>query len=117
MRLRTILLATTLSFAVSAAFAQQAPAPTQTPLPQPKPVKRGVASFWTSPEPTFDEGTYDRINAAMLSYSALEVRGGWPQVARVNLNPGDKGDHVARLRQRLAVTEDSADRGRRGRRL
>jgi len=106
MRLRTILLATTLSFAVSAAFAQQAPAPTQTPLPQPKPVKRGVASFWTSPEPTFDEGTYDRINAAMLSYSALEVRGGWPQLARVNLNPGDKGDHVARLRQRLAVTED-----------
>src|SRR5258706_413386 len=102
--LRTILLATTLSFAASAAFAQQAPAPTQTP--QPKPAKRGVASFWTSPEPTFDEGTYDRINAAMLSYSALEVRGGWPQVAKVNLNPGDKGDHVARLRQRLAVTED-----------
>ena len=102
--LRTILLATTLSFAASAAFAQIAPAPTQ--APQQKPVKRGVASFWTSPEPTFDEGTYDRINAAMLSYSALEVRGGWPQVAKVNLNPGDKGDHVARLRQRLAVTED-----------
>ena len=102
--LRTILLATTLSFAASAAFAQIAPAPTQ--APQQKPVKRGVASFWTSPEPTFDEGTYDRINAAMLSYSALEVRGGWPQVAKVNLNPGDKGDHIARLRQRLAVTED-----------
>jgi L,D-transpeptidase YcbB len=102
--LRTILLATTFAFAASAAFAQQAPASTQTP--QPKPIKRGVASFWTSPEPTFDEGTYDRINAAMLSYSALEVRGGWPQVAKVNLNPGDKGDHVARLRQRLAVTED-----------
>ena len=102
--LRTILLATTFAFAASAAFAQQAPAPTQ--APQQKPVKRGVASFWTSSEPTFDEGTYDRINAAMLSYSALEVRGGWPQVAKVNLNPGDKGDHVARLRQRLAVTED-----------
>jgi len=102
--LRTILLATTFAFAASAAFAQQAPASTQ--APQPKPIKRGVASFWTSPEPTFDEGTYDRINAAMLSYSALEVRGGWPQVAKVNLNPGDKGDHVARLRQRLAVTED-----------
>ncbi|HKS63508.1 MAG TPA: L,D-transpeptidase family protein [Xanthobacteraceae bacterium] len=100
--LRTILLATTFAFAASAAFAQQAPAPTS----QQKPIKRGVASFWTSSEPTFDEGTYDRINAAMLSYAALEVRGGWPQVAKVNLNPGDKGDHVARLRQRLAVTED-----------
>ena len=76
------------------------------PLPQPRPVKRSVASFWTSHEPTFDEGTYDRINAAMLSYSALDVRGGWPQVAKVNLNPGDKGEHVFRLRQRLAVTED-----------
>src|ERR1043166_4456450 len=100
--LRTILLAVTFGFAASVAVAQTA----QTPLPQPKPVKRGVASFWTSPEPTFDEGTYDRMNAAMLSYSPLELRGGWPQVAKVNLNPGDKGDHIARLRQRLAVTED-----------
>jgi murein L,D-transpeptidase YcbB/YkuD len=98
--LRTILLATTLSFAVSTAFAQTAP------LPQPKPVKRGVASFWTSPEPTFDEHAYDRINAAMLSYAALEVRGGWPQIAKVNLSPGDKGENVARLRARLAITED-----------
>src|ERR1044072_475283 len=102
--LRTILLATTFAFAASAAFAQQAPASTQPP--QPKPIKRGVASFWTSPEPTFDEGTYDRINAAMLSYSALDVRGGWPQVAKVNLKPGDKGPPVASRRQRLAVTED-----------
>src|SRR5258705_184282 len=100
--LRTILLALTLGFAASVALAQTA----QTPLPQPKPVKRGVASFWTSPEPTFDEGTYDRINAAMLSYSALEVRGGWPTVARVNLSPGASGPDVAKLRARLAVTED-----------
>ena len=48
---------------------------------QPAAPKRAVASFWTSPEPTFDEGTYDRINAAMLSYSAIEVRGGWPMLA------------------------------------
>src|SRR3954469_17605432 len=68
--------------------------------------KRAVASFWTSPEPTFDEGTYDRINAAMLSYSALEVRGGWPQVAKVNLEPGAKGADVAKVRARLAVTDD-----------
>jgi murein L,D-transpeptidase YcbB/YkuD len=100
--LRTILLALTLGFAASVALAQTA----QTPLPQPKPIKRGVASFWTSPEPTFDEGTYDRINAAMLSYSALEVRGGWPTVAKVNLAPGASGPDVAKLRARLAVTED-----------
>jgi murein L,D-transpeptidase YcbB/YkuD len=76
------------------------------PLPQARPVKRGVASFWTSPEPTFDEGTYDRINAAMLSYAALEVRGGWPQVAKINLSPGQNGPDVAKLRARLAITDD-----------
>jgi murein L,D-transpeptidase YcbB/YkuD len=101
MTLRTILLATALGFIVTPVLAQ-----TQTPLPQPKPVKRAVASFWTSPEPTFDEGTYDRINAALLSYSAIEVRGGWPALAKVTLEPGAKGGDVAKLRQRLAITDD-----------
>ena len=101
MTLRTILLATALGFAVTSAFAQA-----QAPLPQPKPVKRAVASFWTSSEPTFDERTYDRINAAMLSYAAIEVRGGWPTLARVNLAPGASGPEVAKLRARLAVTDD-----------
>jgi L,D-transpeptidase YcbB len=67
---------------------------------------RPVASFWTSAEPTFDEHTYDRINAAMLSYSAIEVRGGWPTVSKVSLDPGASGPDVAKLRARLAVTED-----------
>jgi len=101
MMLRTILLATALSFAVTSAFAQA-----QAPLPQSKPVKRAVASFWTSPEPTFDERTYDRINAAMLSYAAIEVRGGWPTLAKVNLAPGASGPEVAKLRARLAVSDD-----------
>jgi len=100
MTLRTLALAA-IGFAVAgAAFAQTAP------LPQPKPVKRAVASFWTSPEPTFDEGTYDRINQAMLSYSAIEVRGGWPALAKVNLSPGQSGPEVAALRARLAITDD-----------
>ena len=70
-----------------------------------KPVKRGVASFWTSAEPTFDEGTYHRINAAMLSYSAIEVRGGWPMVAKLNLGPA-RPARMSKLRQRLAITDD-----------
>ena len=77
------------------------------PLPQPKPIKRGVASFWTSPEPTFDEGTYQRISAAMLSYSAIEVRGGWPSCRRASgSRPARSGPEVALLRERLAVTDD-----------
>jgi murein L,D-transpeptidase YcbB/YkuD len=118
-RIRTLSLGLTVSLiAITTASAQmgtlplpadafrKAQAQQAAPLPQPKPARRSVASFWTSPEPTFDEGTYDRINAAMLSYSAIEVRGGWPQVAKVNLEPGAKGHDVARLRQRLAVTDD-----------
>jgi L,D-transpeptidase YcbB len=113
MRLRTILLATTLCFSISSAFGQSGvTAPTEglrkagTPMPHAKPIKRAVASFWTSPEPTFDEGTYNRINEALLSYSAIEVRGGWPQMPKVTLEPGASGPHVSKLRQRLAVTED-----------
>ncbi|HWP14027.1 MAG TPA: L,D-transpeptidase family protein [Xanthobacteraceae bacterium] len=113
MRLRTILLATTFCLSLSSAFGQSGvTAPTEglrkagTPMPQAKPIKRAVASFWTSPEPTFDEGTYNRINEALLSYSAIEVRGGWPQMPKVTLEPGASGPHVSKLRQRLAVTED-----------
>src|SRR6185295_8980193 len=63
----------------------------------------------TSPQPTFDEGTTQRIAAAMLSYSALEVRGGWPTIpASSKLVPGARGADVALLRQRLALTDDLA---------
>jgi murein L,D-transpeptidase YcbB/YkuD len=98
--LRTVLLATTLTFVAGPLLAQTVP------LPQPKPVKRAVASFWTSPEPTFDERTYDRINEAMLSYSAIEVRGGWPTLPKVTLEPGMSGPNVAALRNRLSITDD-----------
>jgi L,D-transpeptidase YcbB len=60
-----------------------------------------------SPNPTFDEGTIQRISAAMLSYTVLEVQGGWPTLpANAKLAPGAKGADVALLRQRLAMTED-----------
>ena len=113
MRLRTILLATTFCLSFGSAFGQSGVAPpadsvrkAAAPMPQAKPVKRAVASFWTSSEPTFDEGTYDRINEALLSYSAIEVRGGWPQLPKVTLEPGASGAEVKKLRQRLAITED-----------
>jgi murein L,D-transpeptidase YcbB/YkuD len=114
MRLRTILLATTFSLAVLPASAQSPTVPggiraAQNAAPAAKPAapaRRPVASFWTSAEPTFDEGTYDRINAAMLSYAAIEVRGGWPTLPKGLLEPGMSGPAVAALRQRLAITDD-----------
>jgi murein L,D-transpeptidase YcbB/YkuD len=115
--LRSLLLASFSLAAVTTASAQigtpplpadsfRKPAQAAAPAQQAKPAKRAVASFWTSSEPTFDEGTYDRINEAMLSYSAMEVRGGWPTLAKGTLEPGMSGPAVAALRARLAITDD-----------
>jgi len=112
-RLATWLLATTL---IGSAWAQTAPVPKakgpavpQAPAahaPQPQAIPTVVVS--KAPEPTFDEGPSLRIAAAMLSYSAIEVRGGWstlpPTAAKLAL--GATGPDVAALRQRLAMTDD-----------
>ena len=71
--------------------------------------KRAIAVVSTSKVPTYDEGTFQRISAAMLSYASIEVRGGWPTLpAGSKLEPGSSGPTVALLRQRLAVTDDLA---------
>ena len=81
------------------------PAPTAVAA-KPAPTHRALVS--TSPNPTVDEGTVQRISAAMLSYSVLEVQGGWPTLpaSAAKLAPGAKSPEVALLRQRLAMTED-----------
>ncbi|MCC6887970.1 MAG: L,D-transpeptidase family protein [Hyphomicrobiales bacterium] len=63
-----------------------------------------------APEPSYDSGTARRLAAAMLSYSTLEVRGGWPTMPAevAKLAPGASGPHVALLRRRLALTDDLA---------
>jgi L,D-transpeptidase YcbB len=83
------------------ASAPAAPTALATPLVQP-PSK--------APEPTFDEGTAQRMAAALLSYSAIEVRGGWPTLpaSAAKLAPGANGPDVTLLRQRLAMTDDLA---------
>jgi len=66
-----------------------------------------IAHVSSSPIPTLDEGTARRTADAVLTYTALQVRGGWPTLpASVKIGPGAKGPDVALLRQRLAVTED-----------
>jgi murein L,D-transpeptidase YcbB/YkuD len=85
-------------------------APANSSVTKPAPIHRALVS--TSTYPTLDENTVQRISAAMLSYSVLEVQGGWLALpANAKLAPGSKGPDVALLRQRLAVTEDlPADR-------
>src|SRR5690606_19390772 len=98
------------------ALCTAAPALAQTSVPLPRPAPPAKvqapppfqASFMTAPEPTYDEGTARRIAAAMLSYSAIEVRGGWPTLpaSAARLGPGAFGPDVALLRQRLMITDD-----------
>ena len=107
-RLAPITLLVATCFA-GAAIAQTSPAATPKPRPQAAAKKPAAAKVMvsTSPHPTFDEGTAQRMAAAMLSYSALEVRGGWPTLpASTKLVPGARGPEVELLRRRLALTDD-----------
>jgi len=113
MRLLPIALLAT-SFLAAPAFGQiGVPAPkakapaAQLPQQQPAIPAQIILTPAQAPEPTYDEGTAQRITAAMLSYSAIEVRGGWPTLpANANLKPGAAGPDVALLRRRLAMTDD-----------
>jgi murein L,D-transpeptidase YcbB/YkuD len=83
----------------AAQHAEKALAPRATPAPR--------LAMSQSPSPTVDEGTIQRISAAMLSYTALEVQGGWPTLpANAKLAPDVKGPDVVLLRRRLVITED-----------
>src|SRR5580704_6137506 len=117
---RQSLAGTALTLLLASAFGGSAFAQAVAPAPKPKPqaaqaepAAPALAHVSASPIPTLDEGTAERMATAMLTYSALEVRGGWPSLpaTAVKLAPGARGSDVALLRQRLAVTEDlSADR-------
>jgi murein L,D-transpeptidase YcbB/YkuD len=71
------------------------------------PEARSAAALALSADPVFDEGTYQRIKEALLSYADIQVRGGWPALsADAKLFPGTSGPAVAMLRRRLVITED-----------
>ncbi len=89
--------------------------PAQLAAPRSTPASRSAEQLAASPDPTFDEGTYGQIKEALLSYSALQVRGGWPTMpADAKLAPGSSGPNVALLRHRLAITEDLAPEKEKG---
>jgi murein L,D-transpeptidase YcbB/YkuD len=82
--------------------------PAKSPSAPPStPESRSAAALALSADPVFDEGTYQRIKETLLSYSAIQVRGGWPTLpADAKLAPGVSGPAVALLRQRLAISDD-----------
>jgi murein L,D-transpeptidase YcbB/YkuD len=73
------------------------------------PEQRSAAALALSHEPTYDEGTAQRIKEAALSYSDLAVRGGWPMIpADAKFAPGVAGPNDDLLRQRLLISGDLA---------
>jgi L,D-transpeptidase YcbB len=106
---KSIAIAAMTLFIATPALAQLAPAPALKPAPTRAPGQAPIsqARVSQSPYPTVDAGTIARIAAAMLSYSALEVQGGWPLLPPTSkLAPGASGPDVALLRRRLAMTDD-----------
>jgi murein L,D-transpeptidase YcbB/YkuD len=121
------IIAVTLMFAAAPAFGQSAapaapakPAPiaseshspphAATPkAPASTPEARSAAMLALSGEPTYDEGTAQRIREAALSYSDLAVRGGWPAIpADAKFAQGAPGPHDELLRKRLIISGDLA---------
>jgi len=95
-----------------AAAAQAAPPHVMTvkpAAPASTPESRSAAALALSHEPTFDEGTGQRIKDAALSYSDIAVRGGWPAIpADAQFAIGVAGPNDDLLRRRLIASEDLA---------
>ena len=71
------------------------------------PESRSAAALALSHEPTYDEGTAQRIREAALSYSDLAVRGGWPVIpADAKFALGVQGANDDLLRKRLVISGD-----------
>ena len=95
------------SSAGTAAVAHAAQAKPAAPVSTPE--QRSAAALALSHEPTFDEGSAQRIREAALSYSDLAVRGGWPAIpADAKFALGTQGPNDELLRQRLIVSGDLA---------
>ncbi|WP_445220722.1 L,D-transpeptidase family protein [Bradyrhizobium sp. Pa8] len=70
---------------------------------------RSAAALALTHEPTYDEGSAQRIRDAALSYSDLAVRGGWPTIPTdAKFAAGVQGANDDLLRKRLILSGDLA---------
>ncbi|WP_456621404.1 MULTISPECIES: L,D-transpeptidase family protein [unclassified Bradyrhizobium] len=84
-------------------------APKAAASPVSTPEGRSAAALALTHEPTYDEGSAQRIKDAAFSYSDLAVRGGWPAIpADAKFAPGVEGANDELLRKRLIVSGDLA---------
>ncbi|MDA9434112.1 L,D-transpeptidase family protein [Bradyrhizobium sp. CCBAU 51627] len=93
----------------TAANTAHAAAPKAAATPASTAESRSAAALALTHEPTYDEGTAQRIKDAALSYSDLAVRGGWPMIpAEAKFALGVQGSHDDLLRKRLILSGDLA---------
>lgn len=86
------------------------PAPAKQAAPGFTPEARSAAALALTHEPTFDEGTVQRIREAAFSYSDIAVRGGWPAIpGEAKFAVGVQGQHDDLLRKRLVISGDLAE--------
>ena len=70
---------------------------------------RSAAVLALQHDPTYDEGSAQRIREAALSYSDVAVRGGWPVIPfEAKFASGTQGAHDEILRKRLIISGDLA---------
>lgn len=83
------------------------PAPAKQAAPASTPESRSAEALALTHEPTYDEGTAQRIREAAFSYSDIAVRGGWPAIpAEAKFAIGVPGQHDDLLRKRLLMSGD-----------
>jgi murein L,D-transpeptidase YcbB/YkuD len=113
----SLIAVTVLALAASPALAQSAPPVAAKPPAAAKPPKppastpetRSAEALALTTDPVFDDGTYLRIKQTLLSYSDIQVRGGWPALpADAKLVPGASGPDVTLLRTHLVISGDLA---------
>jgi len=84
-------------------------APAKPAAPSSTPESRSAAVLALQHDPTYDEGSAQRIREAALSYSDVAVRGGWPEIpSDAKFAAGVTGPHDELLRKRLIVSGDLA---------
>lgn len=86
------------------------PAPAKQAAPASTPESRSADALALTHEPTYDEGTAQRLREAAFSYSDIAVRGGWPSIpSEAKFTLGVAGPHDDLLRKRLLMSGDLAD--------
>jgi L,D-transpeptidase YcbB len=84
-------------------------APAKPAAPTSTPESRSAAVLALQHDPTYDEGSAQRIREAALSYSDVAVRGGWPEIPTdAKFAAGVTGPHDEVLRKRLIISGDLA---------